>query len=390
MLDLTFVLDPQAGLVDWGAVSPPSAEAPWWTCVAHLVGAPDKPYGLVGAIATTRRAAMVRGAGEVVERSCLTAGQAYCAELPMPAPKPGAYRRELDLEGWVVPGWEGALVAAHDLVSGAVVEVPEVLLVDRDEEAHGATNFGPSGCAAGTSPEMAAAHALLEIVERDATIDAWSQLRPAIRLDIAHASQLGLVDRALVARVNAVCDAFDLTFAWSLLPALGGAVQVAFGALLDRGGSCRGIGMKSALSLPSALMGSFVESLQQFAVLRSESPRFNPQPSCDQERAGHFASPEGRAELSNWIDCWRPDPGWVPEQPVADLAALLLAIDAVGATPVAVELTPRLPEPVQAMGWTVVQCAILGLAPLTINAAADVAHVSAREPALNQAPHFMI
>src|SRR4051794_13189992 len=290
MLDLTVVLNSELGMVDWGAVSPPSGEAPWWTCVAHLAGAGDDGYALVGALATSRAAAMIRGAGEVVERHCLAVGGAWEADLPLAAPGWSSAPRSPDLTGWIRSGWDGPTVAARNLVDGTAVTVPEALLVDRVEDRHRATNFGPSGCAAGTSLEMAVTHALLELVERDAAISAWSARRPARRIKPDEALDAGLIGDALRADVARVSDRLGLDFVWGLLPALGGDVAVAFGALLDGAGQCQGVGMKAALALDRALLGSFVESLQQHVVLKNEAPTPNDRPASDQERAAHFAS----------------------------------------------------------------------------------------------------
>jgi ribosomal protein S12 methylthiotransferase accessory factor len=384
MLDIATLLDPSTGLVSGTHMLPPSGDGtPFWRATVNLAcehaGTPAEAAALAlctaGACATSRSSAVIRAAGEAVERMALhgpgsliaTASALGDRAMPFWAPE-----HSLAAEpGGRAMGW----YPATRLIDGGEWFVPAGLVEypGADGTAEG-FDPGPSGAASGLGAGAALRGALLETVERDAVIVAWArQLRlTAVDVDAALAAADRDPQWTEVERSVACVRAAGLAPVFARIPlGLDGLVCVV-GGVMGAGTHHRllSLGAKVAHHPAAALYGALHESLQLYSALRIfESPDEHRATVSDEtERVRFLASASGLAALEEWLsDPVAEDYPTTPSGPDPSTDDLLAALVADGLDPYVVDLTDRLPERVRALGWSVAKVLPVGYQPLRID-----------------------
>lgn len=387
MIDVPATLAPATGVALRYAVTPPHAGDPLWSSAVEL---PPVDAGFVrdgaevplsarfaGASGPSRTDALLRGAGEAVERRALHPSDAdpavrgTAAELGAPTLDtyhPGHALAHPDAATAVLDWHE-----ARALGTGDPVLVPADLV---DWPAGNDVLFdpSPSGAAAGAGLDAALGAALVEIAERDALTVAWGrQLRlptytpapgdTALRAVWQRAEEEGL--RPVLARIPVAA-----TGLWCMTALLfepdgpDGSVPLAT------------VGMKASTRPSEAAVKAFQEARQVRAALRALRAQGGTAPRgpvvTEHDRLGHMLTRPAYDSVRAWADGFRepsvlPGPSAEPPLPVGELTA---AMNADGAALLVLDLTRRLPATVADMGWKVVKV----LAPGYQNLRMDETH----------------
>lgn len=229
----------------------------------------------------------------------------------------------------------------------------------------------PSGAASGLSFEAACVSAMMEIIERDAVMTAWARQ---------------LVLDALVPGTpsSEVWMTPQLTFTVECLEQMGRSahfarcrtgiegVEVYVALIISGNGEQCGFGAKASTSPAAGVLGSLYEAIQLFDVLDVAQSwtevSIVEQPRNDEERARYWSFPHGAAVLSGWFKTFRPMNEALDgsERPgPGDLARRMVA--AAGGSVAVVDLTRRLPEAAQEIGWNAVKAIANNFQPLRIN-----------------------
>ncbi|GAB3445844.1 hypothetical protein GCM10027570_16480 [Streptomonospora sediminis] len=394
MIDVARTLHPGAGIARAATLVPPGGTCPLWQAMVEVEPGDHAAHELplsarfCGAVGPTRADALLRGAGEAVERFALYPAARPAAVRGRPdrlgAPALEYHRPDTALgppESW---GAELDWYPARRLGDGTAAMVPAAL-VDSPCTAPEAARFdpGPSGAASGHGYEMALSAALFETIERDAVLTAWTR---GLRLpafddpDKAAATQqgdekqrqtaLGLWDRARAAGLVPTLAAIPT--------ALPGVYCFLAGLYDEPGAGPVSVGCKASPHPWSAVVGALREAWQVREVLLNSSaasgtsePRAGAPIVDEDDRIRHLASAAGKADARDWLA------GFVPAEPLQAAAALVSAEDAVramvadGGDPLAVDLTPRLPERLRRMGWCVVKVVPAGYQQLRMDERPD-------------------
>ncbi|MFF3940613.1 YcaO-like family protein [Streptomyces phaeofaciens] len=386
MIDIPRTLAPTTGIAARYSLLPPQPDNPLWSTAVALRpvagwAEPDVPLSalVAGANGHSRADALLRGAGEAVERRALhPVGRppvvhgtaAALGETAFPAhahalAHPAAATTPLD---WY---------PARRLSDGSPVLVPAGL-VDWPTTAPAALfDPSPSGAASGSSRAMALRSALIEIVERDAFTTAWGRrLRlpswtdPLTAVAGSPDHPTGEALRALWQR--ALAEGIEATFAH--IPTAVPGLWCVLACLVEPGGAMATVGMKASDRPHDALLGALQEAWQVRAALEA-SASFGPLPASapvvtEHDRIRHMLTGRARDAVRDWVAGFTPavQPMTVSEVGTDDLLAALLAD---GADPLLVDLTPRLPATATAMGWQAVKVIPAGYQPLRMDETHD-------------------
>ncbi|AVV41578.1 YcaO-like family protein [Streptomyces sp. ID05-04B] len=400
MIDIPTTLDPASGIALRYAVTPPHDGDPLWSSAVELhpvegfeaiVGSPARagsagagaaragvtasaPAGpgadvldlplsarFAGASGASRVDALLRGAGEAVERRALHPSAAHPARFGSAADLAAAattlYAHHPD-HALSHPDAETAALSwyeARDLDTDGPVLVPADLV---DWPARRADLFdpSPSGAAAGASHETALAAAMIEVTERDALTVAWGR---RLRLPTYVPSPADTALRAMWARARAE----GLTPVLARIPTAVPGLWCMTGFLIDPEGpgALAAVGMKASPRPAEAAAKAFQEAWQVRAALRAlrgrgETGRVAPIVT-EHDRLSHMLTRPAYESVRDWVAGFRePDPLPAPS-PARDLGAeeIRRALTADGAGLLTVDLTSRLPRAVAAMGWHVVK-----------------------------------
>ncbi|MFC7981291.1 YcaO-like family protein [Streptomyces sp. NPDC057336] len=388
MIDFLATLDPRNGLAEKSGMLPPKSPAdPLWKALVRLACGADRPENTaqalsprtVGAYGHSRMDALVRGAGEAVERYAL---------FPQRGPLPGAVRATASALGARALPFAGPGVALGDaraaerpltwyparrLGDGAEVLVPAAL-VDYPAPPQEAEGFdpGPSGAASGQGYDMALRSALLETIERDALLVAWERrLRPA-RVDV------GAVDAGRVRRGRENAHWRSLLKLWAsarqagLEPVLADlptgvpGVVCTVGVVIDRTGPrpLATVGCNATDQVGWSLLGALQEALQirSAVVNQRESHGYGEAPAeirDDDDRLRYVASRQCFDLVDEWAGGFGRARPPRAARPVTT-PALLEGVLADGADPLAVDVTGRLPAALREMGWAAVKVVPVG------------------------------
>ncbi|MFB7931418.1 YcaO-like family protein [Streptomyces sp. NPDC056039] len=412
MIDIPATLAPASGIALRYAVTPPHDGDPLWSSAVELppvegftgtvgsagsgtsAGAPgpagsagsatagpgavllDLPLSsrFAGASGTSRVDALLRGAGEAVERRALHPSAAYPARTgtaagldgtTLYAYHPGHALSHPDAEAAGLSWYE-----ARALDSDTPVLVPADLV---DWPARRADLFdpSPSGAAAGASHETALAAAMTEVTERDALTVAWDR---QLRLPTYTPSPADTGLRAVWERARAA----GLTPVLARIPTAVPGLWCMTACLIDPEGpgALATVGMKASTRPAEAAAKAFQEAWQVRAALRAlraqgEMGHLGPIVT-EHDRLSHMLTRPAYEAVRDWVAGFQ-EPGTLPAPPPArDLGAeeIRRALTADGAGLLAVDLTPRLPQAVAAMGWHVVKV----LAPGYQNLRMDETH----------------
>lgn len=389
-IDVQGTLGP-AGFAARTQLNPPGPEQPLWTVTVELPPVPGLVPDLtpasaryVGACGHTRADALIRGAGEAVERygmhprpglEVTTTEDAVPRLDPRPA--------HVTLADPATPGPVLAglpHVRAVHLRNGSPVLVPAPL-VDWPPPDPAAAWFdpSPSGAAAGSTPDMALRSALLETIERDAFTVAWERgLRLPTITDPDAAAPGDPADPGEVRARETLARLWRLTGSAGLRPVLARVPVVAglwcvVATLVDAdpAGRCS-VGLKVSDRPWAALLGAFQEAWQLHAAMAgfADGPALTrEQVVTEEDRVRYLTTPAGIADTRDWVAGFLPaTPGspWPAPSPVPtdDLVA---AVVADGGDPLLVDLTPRLPAALRAMGWRSVKVVPVGYQALRMD-----------------------
>ncbi|WP_116246380.1 YcaO-like family protein [Nocardiopsis sp. FIRDI 009] len=383
MIDVTRTLGPAGEITRLLALTPPRLpDNPLWGAGVELhpppgMTAEDTPLSarMVGAHGHSRSDALLRGSGEAVERFALhpvpglVPVRGRAADLPHPA-----LHFHGDGIGLGDPAAADADLTWYEgrrLRDSAPVMVPAPLVdwpADPVESVH--FDPGPSGAAAGSTPEMALRSALLEVLERDAITVAWER---GLRLpsftdpdEIAPADARSGGTRSALMSLWTLARGEGLAPALARLPTAVPEVWCFVAALVGsaRPGALATVGLKVSDRPWEALLGAFQEAWQVRTALDLSRSAFGANGldgpiTNEDERIQYLLTEEGYASVRDWVGGFVPGERPEPPGPV-DCDRLLQGILADGGDPVAVDLTPRLPEPLRRMGWCAVKVIPVG------------------------------
>ncbi len=356
MLDYLKTVQPATGLVRSVAVVPPDGEVNLlWTVAADIgqedfsgarLRTGDYPLTLVGAAGPERADAFVRACGEAVERAALLPTAALADDPTAPPLEAGA--------SWSGDPFAYGAYAGLELATSSVRRVPAPAVDYPIPHADVAERFNvtPSGAAAGPTYAAAVAAATRELIERDAATIAWARQAQLPRLDLR---ALAGSDRRL-AKLLAIADAAGLEATVAVVPTVGCVI----GVVLDRvaGLAAAGIAvgdaakaLSEALQVRGALVG----------VARHHRGQDPPAAiASDVDRARFWTTPSALEAMDHWLAQLGPV---TFERPAAAHATL--------PGTVVIDLTPRLPATIQALGWRAVKAFAPQLQPLPMSELAD-------------------
>lgn len=388
MLDVAALLDPAAGLVTSTQIVPPKDESPFWryalelNCGHHRItrDCGELDPCVAGACASTRTGAVVRAAGEAVERLALHA----VADLPATA---------TELGDKVLRYWDPAAALADPpdpeqpqrwftatrLLDGSHWAVPEGLVVYPAPGGQAGFDPGPSGAASGIGYWQALHNALLETVERDAVIVGWARQQRLWRVDVDAELAAAPADPkwAELRRSVSLVRKAGLEVLFARVPlALPGLTCVVGGVRgAGRSHPLISLGAKVSWHPAAALYGALHESMQLYpALLHFETPGEHREVVITEtDRMRFLASASGPPALSRWLDDAVPhQPPTTPSEPEAkdiqaQAAILLTRLLADGLDPYLVDLSSHLPTRVRALGWSAVKIVPVGYQPLRID-----------------------
>ena len=409
MLDVATLLDPSTALVSGTQLIAPSADAdPFWRSSAILACQHNQSDDLTkdtsgmvqcstGACAETRTDAVVRTAGEAVERMALHGPPDEFATAPeMGDRAPKLWTAEAPYSG--DPGTRSlGWYRARRIVDGCEYMVPAGL-VEFPGMPDDGVDFdpGPSGAAAGQGYDDALRRALLEVIERDSVIVSWARQQHLEPFDLGDVLAVGSQDREwdalrrLVTKLRST--GLDPVASW--VPSTIDGVVTAVGGVRTTAGQPQllSLGVKTATHAGRALCGAIQESFQLLGGLRlmTNDPAPHDVVVEEADRMRWLASPEGVAALEAWIAPARADTR--QRAIVADGATdidgmtepLLDRVLDDGLDPYVVDLTTRLPSRVQQMGWSVVKVIPVGYQPLRIDESRTFGWVHARLQSLEE------
>ncbi|NHC15589.1 YcaO-like family protein [Motilibacter deserti] len=417
---MTATLDSAAGLARSAHLVPPDELGLWTVAVdvgleeSRTEAAGDGPnLHLVGACGWTRADALMRGAGEAVERLALVPPPSEAGRARVPAGAPGRVLLGTPEVGRSDPRLDAVdldclpaveLLAGGDgqgvEMAGLPVPVMPVLLPAAavDDPVRGPerryVDPGPTGAAAGPDLAFATERGLLEVVERDAAQCAWA-LRPPLPvvhpLDLPDGARRG--DGGAARQLERALDGLEVQIASVILPSGISGLSIALTMLVDSTGPrpVLASGAKSAWSTVEAVQGSAREALQVLTLLRGVVDRHPALPpgatvENDSDRARFCTTSAAVDAARAWLDRCRPavaaDLGTAADLGAAadlDLRAvapddvpgrvehLVNALRAQGLRPLVCDLTPRLPAPVRSLGWNAVHALVLGAQPLRMD-----------------------
>ncbi|MGW1794108.1 YcaO-like family protein [Streptomyces tubercidicus] len=384
MIDYPLTLAPASQLAEAVSLLAPDDGRPLWSLGVRLAGIPDRAdvpssARLAGAVGHTRADALMRGTGEAVERFALR---------PRPE-QPGAVVGPASAVPGAVPVWNDALadpgaegtevtwVPATRVVDGTSVMIPAPLVDWPADDPAGLFDPSPSGAASGVSHAMALRSALMECVERDAFLVAWARgLRlPAWRsLDaIAPAPGQERPMRAGAAAAWAKARARSLVPVVARVPtAIEGMWCVA--AFLRCTGRDRGVvGLKTSDRPWPAVAGALQEAWQVWEALEQAENELHLKPagSCplvtEEDRLAYMLTGRSCDVMATWVESFVP--GEPTNEPQRDLGVreLIEGMTADGCDPLVVDVTFRLPEPVQKMGWRAAKAIPVGYQALRMD-----------------------
>lgn len=387
MIDVTRTLGPAGGIARVFGLQPPTPRDPLWTAGVELrsPGPDDNSLPLsarmVGACGLARNDALVRGAGEAVERFALhpgrAAGPVRGRRTGLPAPAVEFHRPEVALGAPHAADLELHWYPARRLRDGAKVMVPAPLVdwpCDPRESAY--FDPGPSGAASGLGREMALRAALLEVVERDAVMVAWQRGLRAYRVAdpaaLAAPGGDGERSRRALGELWQRARREGMTPFLVVLPTAHPAVWCCVGGLDDADGDLAAIGCKASDRPWEAALGAFQEAWQVRSVLlRARESGVRPVAAeeivDEDDRIAYLASPAGAAAVREWLAGCDGDAAQVAWTPGVGTEELVAAVLADGGDPLVVDLAARLPEPLRAMGWHALKVVPVGYQQLRMD-----------------------
>lgn len=352
----------------------------------RAAGGQATAFDTVGAYGWTRTDATRRGIGEAVERFSLIAPTGVDPLLIDPPAPEVASRAVSELSAYGLLGpttpvghlrWVSVLepliaagAAEGSPLTGVEHRVPSALVTDPVPEQPW-SDGSPSGAAAGPDWAFAAERALLEAIERDAALCCWA-LRPRVpfvdSLDLASRTGALAADRR--ADVADYLSRHRARARTVILPSDAGVrVAVTFVDGVEDGVPVLATGARAGSSLAECASASLREALQVHGALMPllSLPRPVPpgSPAVDEEtRAWACLSSAAVDHVASWVD---RAGGLVDAdavagddevRPTADM--LITALRAQGLRPLLADLTPRLPAPLRAAGWSSIRAIVLG------------------------------
>ncbi|MFG3152463.1 YcaO-like family protein [Streptomyces sp. NPDC048219] len=380
MIDVPRTLAPATGIASRYSLLPPQGDNPLWStavALAPVAGVDETEVPLsalvAGANGHSRADALLRGAGEAVERRALhpddRLGTVHGTASRLGRPALAAHDPRHALAHPDAADAELAWYPARRLSDSAEVLVPAHLVDWPTTEPASLFDPGPSGAASGGSADMALRSALVEIVERDAFTVAWGRQLGLPCWSDPFAAVAGEPDRptgealrtlwrraldrgaeAVFARIPTAVDGLWCVVACLLEP--------------ERPGALVTVGMKASDRPYDALLGALQEAWQVRAALEVtllDGPVADvPDPLVtEHDRIRYMLTGRARRAVRDWVAGFVP--GGEPMTPAeVSTDAIVAALLADGADPLVVDLTPRLPATVAAMGWRAVKAVPAG------------------------------
>ncbi|MET9829086.1 YcaO-like family protein [Streptomyces sp. NPDC006385] len=393
MIDVPRTLAPTTGIATRYSLLPPQPDNPLWSTAVALNpiegwDETNTPLSalVAGANGHSRADALLRGAGEAVERRALHPDDhlpvvhGTATELGTNAFQAHAHALAHPDAATTSLAWYPAL----RLSDSSTVLVPAGL-VDWPTTAPAALfDPSPSGAASGGSRDMALRSALVEIVERDAFTTAWGrQLRLPSHTDpiraVAEAPDHPTGEALRTLWRRALDQGIEATFAH--IPTAVPGLWCVVACLIDPRGTTRPganamatVGMKASDRPHDALLGALQEAWQVRAALeatRRDGPVHAPDPVVtEHDRIRYMLTAGAYTAVRDWVAGFTPAQAPMTERKVST-DDIVTAVLADGADPLVVDLTPRLPATTRAMGWQAVKVVPAGYQHLRMDETHD-------------------
>lgn len=394
-IDAVRTLHPSLGLVTEATVYVPNEVGLWRTVGRLANSAPGaRLASAVGAFDVTKRASLTRGAGEAVERFALVPVPADSEHLL--APK-GSLGTKIDVAGTGL-GRASALTCdfpwyrATDKRTGDPTLVPAPVVdytpgLGQVNPWDGHFDPSPNGAASGPSEAFAQLSGIAEIVERDAFLGAWRQRTPLEKFDAESmpvAARQAPETRGLsVLLIAARAAGVEPTLAF--IPGNDGPLLTAVCIITEEAGphGFGAVGLKAASDPVTALRGALQEGLQirELFLARAQSAGTasdgvvsasphtevtGPPVTDDDSRAAFWTTARAIAELRQWVGTFTSScfPGSLP---APDVDVLVQHLAGRNIRSHWVNLTHRLPLPIQELGWVAGKAICPGAVPLTMD-----------------------
>lgn len=397
MLDIVATLHPSTGMVRGWQIFPPG-NAPLWL-VAVDVGLSEVrrseigdeiSFDLVGATGWSRQDAMLRAAGEAVERFSLISRdpdplitQSQLVENPTGLSQfgllnPVVCNSEFESAKIVEPLMENfdSEEVNRGCLSGSNWFVPVALITDPTSD-RTAFDSSPSGAASGPSWTFATGRALMESIERDAALCCWA-LRPQIAFydSLTLASYLEALPAKITEDVREYLDRHNLrartTLISSEIPGI--TISVAFLDGYHADSPVLATGARAGTSLRECVSSSLREAIQVHSALMelADQPRPTSRSGLvvnEMDRAWYCLSSTARDHYIGWLKKGERTDNWdfaylsQTEVPEPSISELFIALRREGLRPLVADLTERLPAAIRADGWCAVRAIVLGHQP---------------------------
>lgn len=368
------VVAPEFGIADGAALQQPDDGLPLWLAAVSLRTG-TTTHGsysatVVGAAGLSRGSAWVRGVGEAVERYALAPGDDEDLEAPAGFPD---VTEEMAAHGVVGPlATNRSLLSARRLATGEPCAVPRAAVDYPGVDEDGLADQTPSGAASGLGRDRALVRATLELIERDAFERAWQGVTTPHRVDLADLGEADADTRSMLDQVESILLRHGRSVHLGVLPTITGVPAVT--ALVQRGDGPVGVGCAAGDTITTCAVKAIVEGIQVESLLtnwresRGEACGHTvARPRTESERIDYLGTPAATRAAAEFAASFTSGPAPRPVPPPATSVALAGDLAAVGVQTFAVDLTPRLPERVQALGWCAVRVLSAGLQPLRGN-----------------------
>lgn len=388
-------MQPANGVARGCRVFPPGSSPVWLVAVdiglreARRATSEDGlGFDWVGATGWSRPDAMVRAAGEAVERFSLIPQNpdplvtlnsltwypdVIQACLISPLSRTSNVDSSSVFEPLAEPFDTTGDTEGH--LPGRSLLIPSALVSDPSPDSND-VDASPSGAAAGPSWMFAVGRAILESIERDASLICWA-LRPRLPFhdSLELAESIRALPRSILVEVSVYLSKHNLRARTVLLPSEIAGVTTAL-TFFDGFRGTRSMlatGARAGTSLVDCVASSMREAMQVHMALIGLSEHFQPtttpSPVIDEmSRALYCLTPAARGHYVGWLnrgmEARDVDFGALSgEQVEFSTTELVLALRRTGLRPIVADLTPRLPSILRADGWCAVRTFVLGHQP---------------------------
>jgi ribosomal protein S12 methylthiotransferase accessory factor YcaO len=380
LIDYWRTLAPGTGFAKEVVVLPPKKGVqPLWTVLVDVgqrgwnAAGREFAFDWVGACGVDRNQTYIRAAGEAVERAALLPSKGL--SLAAADKKLSDPWRKIGVAPFAVVE---SFCSAITLPERDEVAIPEVAVSypAQDDIDRSISDPSPSGAAAGESWEAAVASALLELIERDLVCVAWRLQVPMVAIQVQDFADRSGTQSRYLRTLLAGAGQLGIELVFGALPTCipGHPVVVAVARDLKFGV----VSVGAALSAESDR--SVLRAAQEAVQMRNglvalvshygADVNFEGTVRTDVDRARWWVSGNHPDQLWRWAQSFMPELLEFAETPVTT-PQIVDTIRSEGHHIAIVDLLPRLPDAVRALGWSAVRAFVSGYQPLRVDEGLD-------------------